>query len=139
MEWTASLYRPAFGTHDFHLLENDYAIGNRKCGGNAQYLCKGRWLHHSSLLWDYQSHRMDLLTLPPKMPVYRQRRQHEDFLCRLSSYFKSDVHFSEALLAHLHSQVSLQPVAWELVERLLASPHRKATELCDLFAYSATT
>jgi lipoate-protein ligase A len=50
MRWTEALYRPLLPS-DFQLRENDYVLGNHKFGGNAQYLRKDRWLHHSSLLW----------------------------------------------------------------------------------------
>ncbi len=53
MQWLAELYRPLFSTQPFDLRENDYTLGERKWGGNAQSIIKGRWLHHSSLLWDY--------------------------------------------------------------------------------------
>ncbi|QLH36644.1 MAG: hypothetical protein HWD61_11315 [Parachlamydiaceae bacterium] len=46
--WSERFYRPIFGELEFSLRENDYVIGNKKFGGNAQYMAKGRWLHHTS-------------------------------------------------------------------------------------------
>ncbi len=66
------------------LRENDFVIGEKKCGGNALYIKKDRWLLHTSFLWDYHPAHMDLLKHPPKTPTYRQGRTHEHFLCRLS-------------------------------------------------------
>src|SRR5687767_508106 len=43
LRWTEELYAPALKGHSFSLQENDYVLGNRKFGGNAQYLCKNRW------------------------------------------------------------------------------------------------
>lgn len=66
MRWTEALYKQVFDLPDFHLRENDYVIKERKCGGNAQYLRKDRWLHHTTFLWDYKKEHMDLLLQPKK-------------------------------------------------------------------------
>jgi lipoate-protein ligase A len=47
-------------------------FGDHKFGGNAQAITGKRWLHHSSLLWDFQPQRMGLLAQPRKQPQYRQ-------------------------------------------------------------------
>jgi lipoate-protein ligase A len=52
----------------------DYVFGERKFGGNAQSIIKGRWVHHTSFLWDFQPAHMALLQHPPRMPAYRQAR-----------------------------------------------------------------
>eukprot|EP00501_MAST-03F_sp_TOSAG23-6_P001360 GSMAST32.ASY1.ANO1.1412.1 assembled CDS len=56
-----------------------------KFGGNAQSITKDRWLHHSSLLWDFNDKNMEYLCIPPeiKRPKYRKDRGHLDFLCKL--------------------------------------------------------
>ena len=51
MRWSAEIYRDVIP--QFHLRENDYVLGNLKFGGNAQYICKESWIHHTTLLWDY--------------------------------------------------------------------------------------
>ena len=84
MRWTEGIYKEAFGLEAFHLRENDYVIGERKCGGNAQYLRKERWLHHTTFLWDYNPALMNLLLHPKKTPKYREGRGHEAFLTCLS-------------------------------------------------------
>jgi hypothetical protein len=66
-----------------HLKSKDYVIGEHKFGGNAQAITGRRWLHHTSLLWDYDPSNMALLTNPARQPEYRQRRAHSDFLLRL--------------------------------------------------------
>mmetsp|Transcript_25867 Transcript_25867/g.43997 ORF Transcript_25867/g.43997 Transcript_25867/m.43997 type:complete len:330 (-) Transcript_25867:870-1859(-) len=72
---------------NFALRENDYVLGERKMGGNAQSIVKGGWLHHTSFLWDYDQQNMDYLSLPSKRPAYRGDRKHDDFLVRLSSVY----------------------------------------------------
>ena len=83
LRWSAELYETAWQIPGFGLRENDYVIHERKCGGNAQYIKKERWLHHTSFLLDYDPRNMDYLLLPPKRPKYRQDRPHAEFLCRL--------------------------------------------------------
>lgn len=90
--WTSlfwkRLFERYFGIRDFALQENDFAFGEKKFGGNAQYITGGRtnrWVQHTSFLWDYEREHMDqYLKLPTKIPEYRKKRAHGDFLCKLS-------------------------------------------------------
>jgi lipoate-protein ligase A len=75
------------GIPNFSLIENDYCLGQRKMGGNAQSIVKNGWLHHTSFLWDYDTANMGYLTLPDKRPAYREDRPHDDFLCKLSEAY----------------------------------------------------
>lgn len=50
----------------------DYCFGQLKFGGNAQAITKQRFLHHTSLLWDYEDANMLLLKHPDRVPDYRQ-------------------------------------------------------------------
>lgn len=127
MQWSADLYRPLFAAHPFQLRENDYTIGERKWGGNAQSITKGRWLHHSSLLWDYHPSFMDYLLMPPKTPLYRQGRSHGDFLCRLRDYWPDPCLFQAQLLNQLSQQFTLVEGEEEVVKEIANLPHRKAT------------
>lgn len=61
----------------------DYALGERKFGGNAQAISKDRWVHHTSFLWDYLPERMELLKHPSRAPEYRAGRAHSDFIVPL--------------------------------------------------------
>jgi lipoate-protein ligase A len=75
---------------EFRLVENDYVLGERKMGGNAQSISsKTGWLHHTSFLWDFQQENMDYLTLPDKRPEYRADRTHTDFLVKLKDNFSA--------------------------------------------------
>jgi lipoate-protein ligase A len=132
LHWTGQLYAPLFQQHPFSVKENDYAIGERKCGGNAQYLCKERWLHHTSFLWNYAEEKMHYLKMPPRMPSYRQGRPHSDFLCRLADLFPTQDFLIDKLLERLGDHFQLKNHSLEKVERsLLSLPHRKATTLVD--------
>lgn len=101
--WSEAFYRPVFEGFEFSLRENDYVINHRKFGGNAQYMMKNRWLHHTSFLWDYSPEKMDYLKMPSKRPQYRQQRSHSEFLCKLNAYFPHLEEFSGKLLNQLKS------------------------------------
>lgn len=115
MRWTESLYKKAFNHPSFSLRENDYAFGNKKCGGNAQYIKKERWLHHTSFLWDYKETNMDYLLHPKKTPSYREGRVHSDFLCKLKETFPCKTTFIENIVRALGSEFPVQEVPPELV------------------------
>jgi len=89
MRWTEGIYKQVFSHPEFALRENDFVFGERKCGGNAQYIKKERWLHHTSFLWDFKPLFMDCLLHPKKTPPYRAGRTHEEFLCKLSAFYPS--------------------------------------------------
>ena len=40
MKWTEKFYKQSLPIEDFQLTANDYTIGNKKVGGNAQYIKK---------------------------------------------------------------------------------------------------
>ncbi len=78
MAWTANIYDPVFNGIDknsssdnnnsnqskklFSLKENDYVFyDDKKIGGNAQTLTSGRWVHHTSFLWDFDPLNMGYL------------------------------------------------------------------------------
>lgn len=117
MRWTEELYKPLFADLPFALRENDYIIGEKKCGGNAQYLRKERWLHHTSFLWNFKQERMDYLLHPKKTPSYRAGRSHEEFLCSLSSFFPSKEAFIERLKEQLALRYSLKEVSLPLMPK----------------------
>ncbi len=125
MQWTATLYRPLFSLHSFQLQENDYAIDERKWGGNAQSIVRGRWLHHSSLLWDYCLEYMDYLAMPPKTPAYRQGRSHAEFLCRLRDYWPHPELFQDQLVEQLSHHFNLVEKEINEIEQIASLPHRK--------------
>ncbi|EPS67491.1 hypothetical protein M569_07283, partial [Genlisea aurea] len=86
--WSGRLYEKVFrgGVGDFRLRENDYVLGDRKFGGNAQSITKQRWILHTSFLWDYKTSNMAYLKHPERAPAYRQGRSHVEFICRLKEY-----------------------------------------------------
>jgi lipoate-protein ligase A len=102
-------------------------LGEKKCGGNAQYIKKDRWLHHTSFLWDYQKENMEYLLHPKKTPPYRQGRPHDEFLCRLSDYFPTKEQFIDKLKDSLQQRYLTQTTSLEEIEQ--PEPHRQATIL----------
>jgi lipoate-protein ligase A len=131
-EWIKFFYQSALSTLDIQLRENDYVIKDRKFGGNAQYFRKHRWLHHSSLLWDYNPQNMDYLLMPPKMPQYRQKRMHDHFLCRLKDFLPSQIDFEMSIFNTLHRLFLIKIIQPKDVDHLLTLDHRKATQLITI-------
>lgn len=129
LRWTEQFYRSVFSNPHFQLIENDYVLGNRKFGGNAQYFRKDRWLHHTSLLWDYHPERMNTLLMPPKTPKYRIQRPHNDFLCRLRDHYPSKTLLQQQILSTLRQQFTVVEVTLEEIKETLEIPHRRATEI----------
>ncbi|KAL9266904.1 Inactive lipoate--protein ligase 2-like protein [Drosera capensis] len=97
MAWSSLIYDQVFkGVGNFRLRENvadisadmvvDYVFGDRKFGGNAQSITKGRWIHHTSFLWDYEVKNMSYLKVPTRAPKYRVARDHLEFICHMKDY-----------------------------------------------------
>lgn len=128
LRWTEELYRPTVSHPEFRMRENDYVVGDRKFGGNAQYMRKGRWLHHSSLLWDYDPIKMNYLLLPKKTPQYRQQRMHAEFLCKLSDYVTSQESWIQRLIGELKQRMEVKDTPLHAALEVLERPHRKATQ-----------
>ncbi len=126
LKWSASLYEKAFPF--ISLKENDYVIGNKKCGGNAQYIKKDRWLHHTSFLWNFKPSHMQLLLHPKKTPLYRQERSHEDFLTTLSCHSPNKEKWVNDFKAALQLSYELIDTPLENVFSFLQIPHRQTTQ-----------
>ncbi|MFI5334588.1 MAG: lipoate--protein ligase family protein [Chlamydiales bacterium] len=127
LKWTEELYTPLFDHPDFRVQENDYVFGKRKFGGNAQYLKKERWLHHTSFLWDYMPEQMSLLLHPKKTPIYRNGRGHEEFLCKMREFVPNREEFIKQLKQELGKRYKIQDIVEEDISSLLRIPHRQAT------------
>lgn len=128
LRWTESFYKPLFG-EKFRIQENDYALGHKKIGGNAQYFRKGRWLHHSSLLWDYDKKKMESLLMPPKMPKYRESRSHGDFLCTFKEHFSDKKQFQNRFIDEVSKQFTIREMQLKEAQKSLMLPHRQSTAL----------
>lgn len=126
MKWTASIYRPVLGQYNFALRENDYVLGERKCGGNAQSLIKGRFLHHTSFLWDFSDEQMGMLKMPARTPQYREGRGHSAFLCRLKEFLSDP----DELFSGVKDSTGAMDasVPWEVLDRA----HRQGTSFVEL-------
>lgn len=130
--WTEALLKPAFSPIDFQLRENDYVLGDKKIGGNAQYFTKTRWLHHTSFLWDYSESHMKVLKMPPKIPEYRQLRDHDAFCTRLKPHFASKEALFSRIQKQLQEQFALQECPVDEARKVLSTPHRQATQFVEI-------
>lgn len=125
--YVEKLWQKAFHPRPFRLMENDYVLGSQKMGGNAQYLTRDRWVHHTSFLWDFCPLKMGLLAHPPKMPSYRNERGHSDFLTTLSSCFTSPDELLMPLVEELKVTFTLKEGAISELSPLLQHSYRKQT------------
>lgn len=125
LQWMEKFYIRSWKIPEFKLIENDFAIGSLKCGGNAQYIQKDRWLIHTSFLWDYQKENMNYLCMPPKRPLYRLDRDHQDFLCKLKTFFPSQNEFIQKFKEELHHCFNVKPID---LKDLKWNDHRKSVK-----------
>lgn len=134
MAWTANrLYAPLLAPHAadaFGLVEQDYVLGGRKCAGNAQAISGGRWVHHTSFLWDFAPGPMALLKLPARRPAYRGDRAHGDFLIGLGTLLPSRRAFWDglegALAGAFGAPVTPSVVCTQAADGPLAAAEREA-------------
>ncbi len=62
----------------------DLVLHGRKVSGNAQRRGRSAFLHHGTLLYDFDVSRVDrLLRMPARSPAYRADRSHSEFLTNL--------------------------------------------------------
>ena len=127
LEWTGELYQEALSIPGFAVKENDYTIGYKKIGGNAQYLRGERFLHHTSFLWDFQEKNMDLLLHPKRQPLYREERTHLEFLTRLKEFMGKE-EFVKKILRSLEQRYQLKKPAFPHD----FPDHRKSTKVVFL-------
>lgn len=127
MRWSAWVLEKMLSPLPIQLNESDYAIGNQKCGGNAQYFTKSRFAHHTSFLWDYSSEHMKYLCMPPKMPTYRAKRPHAEFLCTFKPYYPTPTLFLKALVGGLQRDFDCKIRTWEDISLQDLKPCRIAT------------
>lgn len=125
MMWSETIFKPVFSeiaTSDgvFSLRENDYVIGDLKVGGNAQSITRGRFVHHTSFLWDFDAENMKYLLMPSKRPDYRGDRDHNDFLTRLHLHIPSKEVFLEELVSQLGEKFDLKHVSPEDFAQVIA-------------------
>lgn len=126
-------------------------FGDRKFGGNAQSIIKGRWVHHTSFLWDFQPANMELLRHPPRMPAYRQararcaglrlrladaarpqERDHAEFVCRLRERWPQRETLGLRVARQLAQQgYTVVDTSLEAAERVMALPHLSSSVLLD--------
>jgi len=132
MQWCHRLFQNAWKLPGFALIDNDYAINHRKCGGNALYIRKDRWLHHTSFLWDYCNQNMDYLLIPPKQPAYRKERPHTEFLCRLKDYAPSMPQLIEQICQEMGQRFSIHEISSEELSAIQAREYRRTNQLVGL-------
>jgi lipoate-protein ligase A len=131
MKWIEEKIKPAFPP-TFALTENDFTLDDKKIGGNAQYLQKDRWLHHTTFLWDYHPQRMATLKLPSKKPIYRGDRLHNDFVTTLKSHYPNMEDLAAKLMSCFGAEFNLNITSLNEALTHLEKPHRCSTQYVEL-------
>lgn len=130
LKWSETILLEALELPGFCLKENDFVIENRKCGGNAQYITKDRFLQHTSFLWDYCPDNMKSLLHPKKTPAYREQREHGSFLCTLKEHFPTKETLFNKVKDHLNKN-HIVNVDFE-INREISERARISTHYIDL-------
>ena len=74
---------------------------------------------------------MSYLKTPPKMPAYREKREHGDFLMGLESFFYSKDQFISQFISNLHSHFTVKSAPLSLIReiRKTLSPQHQIYQL----------
>lgn len=97
---------------------SDLMIEGRKFSGNAQQRKRDHFLHHGTLLYQFDLSRVGrYLHHPVKQPKYREGRDHTAFVCNLATD-------QDSLIAILRT-------IWNAEEPLHDLPMEKVHELCE--------
>ncbi|WP_213358086.1 lipoate--protein ligase family protein [Chlamydiifrater phoenicopteri] len=117
----------------FTIQGNDYVLGSRKFGGNGQYMQRGRFVHHTSFLWDIDLEKVSkYLKLPKKQPAYRKNRSHADFLTTLKSIYSQKEDFVDAIIQQITKNCPLEEISEDSLLPFLNKEHRVSTALLNL-------
>lgn len=127
LRWSEKLYRGALSVPGFRLRENDYVIGDRKCGGNAQYIRKKRFVHHTSFLWDFDPEKMAYLLYPPGAPAYRSGRTHDRFVCSLKDHVASRDTFTKGVVRELGKRYRVVRTPLGVIDPFMARASRQTS------------
>lgn len=94
-------------------------------------ISKGRFVHHTSFLWDYDPRNMRVLAFPDKVPAYRKGRAHDAFLTTLreTTDLGSVDEVLDAIEGALEDRFDVERVDGgdSSLAEALRSPHRQAT------------
>ncbi len=134
LQWVFHTIAPAFKPYSLTLAENDFALYDKKIGGNAQCFTKDRLLHHTSFLWEWDQEKMKLLRHPSKIPAYRRDRKHHDFCGKLQEYFPQPSIIMKGILECLSARFTLhyKDLDADCILEPLSRPHRKALEILNI-------
>jgi len=98
---------------------SDLVIRDRKFSGNSQRWLKNAFLHHGTILYDYDLPRIErLLRLPSREPDYRSHRPHAEFVGNIPILRDELVH---RLVTAWHGQFMECEIESRLQARLLAA------------------
>ena len=100
---------------------SDLTIDGRKFSGNAQQRKRKHFLHHGTLLCNFDLTRIAKYLNPPeRQPDYRQDRDHADFVTNLDC---STAQASEGLMQEWDAVDGVRTIPWEQMQQLVAEKY----------------
>jgi len=100
---------------------SDLAVGGRKFSGSAQQRKRRHFLHHGTLLCDFDPARVGRYLHPPeRQPAYRADRPHAAFVTALSA---DTATVKNLLIEEWQPEGEYVPVPWEQVGELVAEKY----------------
>jgi lipoate-protein ligase A len=102
---------------------SDLALGGMKFSGNAQQRKRTHFLHHGTLLYDFDLTRLSrYLRAPERQPDYRRNRPHAEFVMNLPL---SVAELKHRLMVAWAAENTDEPLPWETVRLLLAEKYSR--------------
>jgi lipoate-protein ligase A len=130
-QWVLNFFQPTMKPLNVEGLENDFCLKIEdsllKFAGHAQSIAKQRFVHHSSFLWDYNPHFMQLLKHPKRQPKYRSQRPHHCFLYPLKHTVLCQKKLISQLYSNLNSLFEITKIDYSILDSYLGLVHRKST------------
>jgi lipoate---protein ligase len=102
---------------------SDLAVNGRKFSGSAQQRKRKHFLHHGTLLYDFDLAAVPRFLNPPeRQPDYRRARPHTEFLMNLPN---SAAELKQRLIAEWEPQRELTEIPLEQAEQLANDKYRR--------------
>ncbi|CXI34528.1 lipoate-protein ligase 2, putative [Plasmodium berghei] len=86
---------------------NDQNVIIKKVGGNAQAFSKDYFVHHTSFIWNLNEFEEieNVLSNPLKQPIYRDKRNHKDFIASINSCLHKNIDTPDIFIQHLVTNI----------------------------------
>src|SRR5262245_59220851 len=102
---------------------SDLAVGGVKISGNAQQRKRTHFLHHGTLLCDFDLRLIaKYLHAPERQPDYRRNRPHREFVMNLAA---TAPEVKRLLVAEWQAEGEYGPLPWDTLRELVAGKYSR--------------